>query len=170
MNDKQFKSFLDAQRGQDHIKSVDWWTPPEIFQKLDMEFDIDVAAPIGGVDWIPCKKYFTKEEDGLKQDWEGTVWCNPPYGRNTKKWLEKFVDHNQGVALVFARTDTLWFHETVVNADAIVFMKGRVSFLNRGQKSSSAGAGSMLIGCGQESVEALYNSKLGLFVDLICSR
>ncbi|QDP46737.1 MAG: putative adenine-specific methylase [Prokaryotic dsDNA virus sp.] len=170
MTDKQFKAFFDAQKGQDHIKSVDWWTPPYIFEALDLEFDIDVASPVGGVSWIPAKRYFTKWQDGLQQEWKGRVWCNPPYGRNTAQWLQKFVDHDNGVALVFARTDTKWFHDIVVKADALVFMKGRVSFLNRGEKNSTAGAGSMLIACGYESVEAIRKSNLGFFVDLLWSR
>ncbi len=160
------KAFVEVQKGQHHIKSVDWHTPPEVFDKLDIEFDIDVAAPIGGVDWIPAKKYYTEQDDGLTQDWEGTVWMNPPYGKFTATWLEKFINHGDGIALVFARTDTLWFHNLAAKADAILFTKGRLAFYNNGVKGQNAASGSLLIACGEKAVNALEQSGLGLFIRL----
>jgi phage N-6-adenine-methyltransferase len=65
-----------------------WATPQDFFDELDREFgfDLDVCA-------IPenakCSRYFTPEQDGLKHEWNGTVWCNPPYGRQIGKWVEK---------------------------------------------------------------------------------
>jgi len=161
--------FVEVQKGASHIKTVDWHTPPEIFTALNMEFDLDVASPIGGVDWIPTKNYYTEIDDGLKQDWYGTVWCNPPYGRDTYKWLKKFIEHNEGIALVFARTDTTWFHELVAKADSILFTKGRLCFYKNGkkpEKQDRAASGSLLVACGDSSVEALKNSGLGYFIDL----
>jgi hypothetical protein len=138
-----------------------------VFENLDIEFDIDVASPVGGVDWIPTKKYFTEQDDGLEQDWEGTVWMNPPYGKYTEYWLDKFIKHNDGIALVFSRTDTKWFHNYVKKADAVLFIKGRLFFYKSGIKSKhSAGNGSILIACGEKSVNALQQSNLGWFVKL----
>ena len=157
----------ETYRTQHNIQSYDWWTPPEIFKDLNIKFDLDVAAPIGGVEWIPATKYFTKKDDGLKQDWAGTVWMNPPYGKFTSAWLEKFVKHGNGIALVFSRTDTKWFQDYAVNADALLFLRGRLSFYNAGVKSKdTSGNGSLLIGCGEKSVKALEQSKLGWFVRL----
>jgi hypothetical protein len=167
MNEKyRPKAFAEVKGGASKIQSVDWWTPPEIFQKLGIEFDIDVASPIGGVDWIPAKKYFTEQDDGLIQDWEGTVWMNPPYGKFTANWLEKFVNHKDGIALVFARTDTLWFHNFAAKADALLFTKGRLAFYRSGKKGQNAASGSLLIACGEKSVNALEQSGLGWFVKL----
>lgn len=157
----------ETYRTQHNIQSHDYWTPPEVFEKLDIEFDIDVASPVGGVKWIPAKKYFTKEDDGLKQDWEGTVWMNPPYGKFTGNWLEKFIDHNNGIALVFSRTDTQWFHNYVKKSDAVLFIKGRLFFYKSGVKTKhSAGNESILIACGEKSVNALEQSNLGWFIRL----
>jgi hypothetical protein len=137
----------ETYRTQHNIQSHDYWTPPEVFENLDIEFDIDVASPVGGVDWIPTKKYFTEQDDGLEQDWEGTVWMNPPYGKYTEYWLDKFIKHNDGIALVF--------------------IKGRLFFYKSGIKSKhSAGNGSILIACGEKSVNALQQSNLGWFVKL----
>jgi phage N-6-adenine-methyltransferase len=144
--------------------SVEWYTPPEIFNKLGIEFDIDVCSPKGGLPWIPAKRYFDKEIDGLKQEWSGTVWCNPPYGRETTIWLERMSEHKDGIALVFARTDCKWFHDYVATADAIMFLKGRIKFVDGNGKTggSGAGNGSMLVAWGEKSVKAI--SKLDGFV------
>ena len=159
-------AFVEVQGGQTKIKSVDWWTPPEVFSKLKIEFDLDVASPEGGVPWIPAKNYYTEQQDGLLSDWHGTVWMNPPYGKHTAVWLEKFVEHGDGIALVFARTDTKWFQEVCVNADALLFCKGRLAFYRSGEKGANAASGSLFVACGDKSVEALKNSGLGFFVDL----
>jgi|TARA_R100001163_G_scaffold52635_1_gene39964 phage N-6-adenine-methyltransferase len=163
------KGFIEVKGGSSDINTVEWYTPPEIFESLNIEFDIDVAAPVGGVSYIPAKKYYTKENDGLKQDWEGNVWMNPPYGKYTENWLEKFINHNQGIALVFSRTDTLWFHNLVTKADAILFTKGRLCFYKNGikpEKTERAANGSLLIACGKSNCEALKNSGMGWYIEL----
>ena len=69
-------------------KSVVWETPQDLFDKLNEEFhfDLDVCA-------LPenakCEKYYTPEDDGLLQPWNGVCWCNPPYGRTISKWIQK---------------------------------------------------------------------------------
>jgi phage N-6-adenine-methyltransferase len=160
-------AFADVKGAATKIQSVDWWTPPEVFDKLNIEFDIDVASPIGGIDWIPAKKYYTEQDDGLTQDWEGTVWMNPPYGIATGSWLNRFVKHGDGIALVFARTDTRWFHNYALKADALLFTKGRLKFINPERNDTSTSAsGSLFVACGSKSVKALKNSNLGWFVNL----
>ena len=141
------------------IKRQDEWYTPKKIIDLFGKFDLDVASPIGGVNYIPAKNYYTKADNGLIQDWYGTVWCNPPYGRDTYRWLDKFIDHKEGIALVFARTDTAWFHELVIKADALLFTRGRIAFLKSGISSgNSSASGSMLVACGDKSVKALKQS------------
>lgn len=101
------------------------------------------------------------------------MWLNPPYGPNTPDWLQKMHKHRNGVASVFARTDTNWFQDFCLKADALCFLKGRIAFVDwyDRTKSQGAGAGSLLIAWGGASVEALKNfEKLtknkGWFVDL----
>ena len=69
------------------VQSNEWYTPPEIFTALKVNFDLDVASPINPIPWIPAEKHFNKNDDGLTQLWYGFVWCNPPYGRETGLWL-----------------------------------------------------------------------------------
>lgn len=155
-------------------KTVEWYTPPSIFAELGLTFDLDPCAPAGGLPWIPAKKFYSLPDDGLTAEWPagGMIYCNPPYGPKTKSWLRRMGQHGRGVALVFARTDTDWFHETAASADAILFLNKRLQFVDETGKppmivdaktgkarKSGAGAGSMLVAWGEEAVEALRNMK-----------
>lgn len=146
-----------------HNDSKEWYTPKYVFDAIGIDYDIDVASPGANiVPWVPAKNHYTKEDDGLWMPWEGRIWCNPPYGNDTHKWVKKFLQHKHGIMLVFARTDTGWFHDYVVHADCILFAKKRIKFLKEGKDVGSAGGcGSMFIGCGQDCVEALEKSNLG---------
>lgn len=158
--------------------SVDWYTPPHIFKDTDthgkglnLQFDLDPCAPTGGVEWIPATHHYDIYTDGLISSWgdkNTRVWLNPPYGKFTSRWLEKMHHHRNGVALVFARTDCNWFHDYVTAADAILFIKQRIRFVDGLGKTggNGAGAGSMLIAWGNDNVEALVRmSARGWFVD-----
>lgn len=139
--------------------SVDWYTPQWVFDELGLEFDLDPAAPEGGVPWIPAKKFYCESDDGLVKPWEGRVWLNPPYGKHTGAWLARMHVYRNGVALVFARTDCKWFHDYVAKATAILFLKGRVKFVDGLGKTggSGAGCGSMLVAWGTEEAWALQD-------------
>jgi len=147
--------------------SVDWYTPPWLFERMTVKFDLDPCQPKGGISWIPAHTYYTQAEDGLTSDWFGRVWLNPPYGKHTPNWLAKMHQHRNGIALVFARTDCAWFHDYVVKADAILFLKGRVKFVDGLgiSRGSGAGSGSMLIAWGQFNVDVLKSmADLGCLV------
>jgi len=154
---------------ESHInKSIEWYTPKWIFDKLDMKFDLDPCSPLGGVPWIPAKEHYSIEDDGLTKCWQNKrVWLNPPYGKYTGTWLDKMHKHRNGVALVFARTDTAWYHDSVKNADAILFLRGRIKFVDGlgVTGGSGPGCGSMLIAWGDDSVNSLRGmSDLGHLV------
>lgn len=80
----------------------DWYTPPWIFEELGLSFDVDVAAPPGGVPWIPALTSWSVEDDGLAHEWWGLVWCNPPYSAPLP-WCDKWAAHGNGVIVL--RTD-----------------------------------------------------------------
>ena len=114
----------------------DWETPEWLFEELDNEFNFTLD-PCCSLENRKCKKYYTKEEDGLKQDWGGNhVFVNPPYGRkSTAEWIEKCYNEAQKkdtivVLLIPARTDTKAFHEFIYNKAEIRFIKGRLKFGN----------------------------------------
>lgn len=84
---------------QQQVTTDDYFTPPWLFERMAAEFDVDVAAPPGGVPWIPTATYLTQADDGLAQDWHGVVWMNPPFS-NPLPWIRRFIRHNNGIALV----------------------------------------------------------------------
>lgn len=166
------KEKLDKKIGFTHDSakniSVDWYTPKWVFDSLGITFDLDPCHPKNIIPWIPVKKTFNIEDDGLKQKWEGNIWCNPPYGNETKLWLKRMHEHRNGISLVFARTDCLWFHDYVKYADGVLFLKGRIKFVDGLGKTGDSGSdcGSMLISWGKENTEVLKRlSNLGFFVE-----
>lgn len=111
----------------------DWETPQEFFNKLNKEFNFNLD-PCADSKNYKCDKYFTEKIDGLKQDWGGyTVFVNPPYGREIGKWIEKaYIESKKGatvVMLIPARTDTKYWHDYVMQANEIRFIKGRLRFV-----------------------------------------
>ena len=113
-----------------------WETPQELFDELDKEFafTVDVCA---NDENAKCAHYYTEKVDGLAQEWEGTCWCNPPYGRSIQKWIQKASESNATtVMLLPSRTDTKWFHDIVLpKAREIRFVRGRLKF--GGSKNSA---------------------------------
>lgn len=118
-------------------ETVEWSTPQELFDALNAEFNftLDVAASSENA---KLSRFFDKETNGLKQSWDGeNVWCNPPYGRVIKDWVQKASEQRNGlsVLLIPSRTDTKWFHEYVYGKAEIRFIKGRLKF--GGHKSAA---------------------------------
>lgn len=115
-------------------KNDEWSTPVDLFAKLDAEFDFDLD-PCATAGNRKCNKYFTKEVDGLKQDWDGCrVFCNPPYSE-IDKWVEKcyregIKDNTIVVLLIPSRTDTRYFHNFILHRAEVRFIKGRLKFGN----------------------------------------
>jgi len=136
----------------------EWLTPPTMVQALG-DFDLDPCSPINRP-WATASKHFTIMDDGLARDWVGRVWCNPPYGKKTEVWLDRLADHGNGIALIFARTETRAFFKTVWDrADALLFIKGRIRFHHvTGEQAASAGAPSVLVAYGANNIDALRES------------
>lgn len=156
-----------ASRGFTHDRrtaasSDEWWTPPALFDALGLRFDLDAAAPPDGVPWIPAERHFSPREDGLAQDWHGQrVWLNPPYSQ-AATWLDKLAIHGDGLALVFARTDTRWFHRFAAEASALCFIRGRLRFHRPdGTPGDTAPSPSLLVAFGLPCAIALAESQLG---------
>lgn len=122
-----------------------WLTPPDIVEALG-PFDMDPCVP-DHMPWRTAARMLTKAENGLVVPWEGTVWLNPPYGRDSVPFLEKMAQHRNGVALLFGRTDTKAWHELVFPVcDSVLFMRGRISFYREdGTKAGTANAPSCLV-------------------------
>ena len=107
-----------------------WSTPQDLFDRLNsvFRFDLDVCAT---PDNAKCERFFTEEINGLAQEWSGSVWMNPPYGRGIDAWVKKAFQSAQAgatvVCLLPARTDTRWWHDYVLRGE-VTFIKGRLKF------------------------------------------
>lgn len=137
----------------------EWLTPPEIVRALGV-FDLDPCAPFARP-WETAGYHYTIYSDGMKQPWFGRVWLNPPYGAKTGAWLEKLAEHGNGIALIFARTETEMFFEQVWGrADAVLFLQGRLHFhhVDGRRAAANAGAPSVLVAYGKNNVDALRES------------
>lgn len=114
-------------------KTDDWSTPQDFFDELNTEFNFNLD-PCASDTNHKCQNYFTKEQNGLTKSWEHyTIFCNPPYGRDIKYWVEKayneFLKGDTTVVMLLpARTDTKWFHDYIYSKAEIRFIKGRLKF------------------------------------------
>ena len=97
--------------------SDDVYTPRWIFDRLGLTFDLDVAAPPGGVPYIPAAHYYTKHDDALAQPWAGRVWMTPPYSECTR-WVHRFLAHGDGIALLPC-AKSAWFATLWNEADGV---------------------------------------------------
>jgi phage N-6-adenine-methyltransferase len=131
-------------------EKTDWCTPPHVFEHFDREyrFDLDAAAtPHNAL----CERFLTAKDDALAVDWPAqSVWLNPPYGRGVGKWLEKaYREARAGKTvgvLVFARTDTAWWHDYAMKALVIYLIRGRLKFIgDDGKPGNSATAPSCFV-------------------------
>jgi DNA N-6-adenine-methyltransferase (Dam) len=146
---------------------VEWLTPPELVKKLG-EFDLDPCSPVNAP-FLHAKNNFTMKDDGLVKEWFGRVYCNPPYGKGMELWLEKLQKHGNGIALIYARTETKYFFNNVWDtADAVLFVKGRIRFYHvSGVQGGTPGAPSVFIAYGKENAKALKLSGIeGRYLDL----
>jgi len=114
--------------------SSEWETPPEVFDPLNKEFGftLDVCA---SAENYKCGRYFDSTTDAFGEPWPHTdvCWMNPPYGREIIHWVNHAycVGENGGkvVCLLPARTDTKWWHDYVMKAAEVRFIKGRIKFV-----------------------------------------
>ena len=136
-----------------------WLTPPSLIQALG-EFDLDPCSP-NNLPWKTAREFYSLEngQDGLMLPWKGRVWLNPPYS-NWVDFLKKLKEHGNGIALIFARTETNGFFNHIWNdADSILFMRKRVKFVKHDlSKVGSSTAPSVLIAYGKENTISLEKS------------
>lgn len=146
----------------------EWLTPPHILRALG-EFDLDPCAPISRP-WETAKQHYTALDDGLSKPWTGRVWCNPPYGAEAARWLKRLAAHGDGIALIFARTETAaWVEHVWGKADAILFIAGRLHFhhVDGTRAAANAGAPSALVAYGLRNADWLRRCGIaGAYVPL----
>ena len=150
------------------VATDEWYTPIELINALG-KFDLDPCSPINPL-WKTATTMYNKNDDGLKQEWSGRVWLNPPYSRPLiEQFIEKMADHNNGIALLFNRCDSKMFQSIIFEkAAAMKFLKSRVKFYRPdGTKGGSPGCGSILIAFGEDNAEILKHCDIeGKYIQL----
>jgi phage N-6-adenine-methyltransferase len=131
-------------------KDLDYETPRDLFDQLNHEFHFTVdlaASPENAL----CPKYYSLENSAFGAAWTGeSAYCNPPYGRGIRDWVEKACQDSKApatkiVMLLPARTDTRWFHTSLETVNEIRFIMGRLVFSGGGGELNSAPFPSMLL-------------------------
>lgn len=138
----------------------EWYTPAYVFLAMNVPFDTD---PCASAKWTPstswCFRLLTVE--GLERAWDGFVWMNPPFGpRNgIVPWLERFMEHANGVALVPDRTSAPWWREFAPKADLALFVSPKIRFIDAcGREGTSPAQGTVLLAKGKMGCIALRNA------------
>jgi hypothetical protein len=131
------------------------YTPPHIFETLGVEFDIDVAAPEGGISWLPAKQHYTEKDNALEKPWFGNVWCNPPFS-NPRPFMEKLVEHGNGIALVRI-SQSQWAKDLWNKADGIRLNDKTLKFVLPDGRLQGIPVVTFMFAFGLDNAKALNN-------------
>lgn len=149
----------------------EWFTPGkyiEAARRVLGAIDLDPASNPLAQEWIKAANYFTRDDDGLSQEWHGRIWLNPPYARaEIMPFIEKLVTEIRGhrvtaaILLTHNYTDTEWFHLAMSAAAAVCFTRGRVRFVDDLGNESAPTQGQAFIYYGEH--DELFTSEFGEF-------
>ena len=137
---------------QGAVTTDDYFTPKWLFDQMDLVFDQDVASPPGGVPWIPAINYYSMADDGLSQTWFNRVWMNPPFS-NAAPWIDRFIVHHHGVALVRNGANK-WGDKLWASDASLVILPYNFQFVREGMRTDIRDS-VMLVAFGDECVEAI---------------
>lgn len=145
---------------QHELTSDDYYTPAWVFDRMGIEFDLDVCSPPGGPPFVPAANYYTQADDGLTSPWYGRVWMNPPYS-NVTPWWDRFAEHRAGVCLL-PLAKSWWLNDVMASADGVTISDqgGEMHFVRPGSKPLRIWFPVMFAAFGEECVDAI--SRLGV--------
>lgn len=147
-------------------KSDEWYTPKYFFDAFGVKFDLDPCHP-NKETFVPARKIYIKSDDGLTAPWNGFVWMNPPFGgRNGQfPWIDKFVEHGNGIGLFSALTSSQGFQKYVPQMDAVVFPRRKTRFIDEyGNLGGCPFNGIVLVALGRRGIKVLEKCNLGIFM------
>ena len=136
------------------------YTPKHIFDALGVHFDLDVCAPVSGALHTPCSAHFDINVDGLKAEWYGNVWMNPPFSL-PKPWVHKWLAHSYGIALLPLSGNSRWWQDMWRSQSACLMMPPNTGFINTKGEEKKIMYGISLWAMGESNIQALKNSGLG---------
>lgn len=148
----------------------EYYTPKWVFDALNVNFDTDVASPKDKTFLhVPAANFI--HENSLVKKWEGFVWMNPPYENQENKinWINKFIEHGDGIALMPDRTSTEWWHILAKKCDSTFIINRKISFIrSNGTIAGQPTNGTTLFGIGLQAHNALLNAEnagIGIYIN-----
>lgn len=146
------------------VGNTDNWITPQYITKALGTFDLDPCAHTE-MPWQHANNQFTVKEDGLKQQWDGRIWLNPPFSATLRaSFMQKMNLHKNGIALLPATFETKPFKQYVINdCKGILMLDHRPYFhLPSGERGkSNSGQTMCLVAFDEMNLESLLNSGLG---------
>jgi hypothetical protein len=143
--------------------TVEWYTPSSLFDRLGATFDLDPAGAFGAA--VPARQIIVKADNGLVGPWSGHVWLNPPYGRPGLSFIDRMIEHADGLLLLPSRTETAAYQRCLLAADAVCLLRDRLWFTRSDGFRGRSSFGSTLFAFGQWAVDILVRADLG-WIDL----
>jgi ParB family chromosome partitioning protein len=118
----------------------EWYTPPEYIEAVRAclgAIDVDPASSARAQECVRASRFFARGDDGLRHDWHGSIWLNPPYSQpDISRFVDKLLAEigagraTQAILLTHNYTDTGWFHAAAAKCAAICFTRGRIRFVS----------------------------------------
>ena len=150
----------------------EWYTPIEIIEMARVVMggiDLDPASCEEANKVVSATSFFTAKTDGLKHDWHGRVWLNPPYSRDLMPaFVQKLLSEvnagrvSQAIMLSHNNTDTAWFHSVCSKISCVCFPKKRIKFY-RGKNVAAPVNGQAFFYIGKNSSQFYGEfSKMGI--------
>ena len=136
------------------------FTPKWIFDSLGVQFDLDPASAHHSLITVPAKYRFTKEDDGLTQNWFGRVWMNPPFSKVTP-WIDKWMAHNDGICLVPLSSNGKWVNRLWDSEAACCYLPPAMAFQGSDGKMAKMRWRTAIWAIGETNITALKMSGLG---------
>lgn len=179
-NDRQVKLII-TENTNDHARRVmttnqtnEWYTPKDIIDRVRVFFGgtitLDPASCEHANTIIQAERIYTIHDNGLSHDWYGNVWCNPPYGDETAKFVAKAIaerdNYQHCLLLLKAATDTTWFRPLF--AYPMCFVYGRVHFYTAADVYSPATFPSVVVYIGHDKTRFHHVfSSIGAIMEVI---
>ncbi|MDS4011549.1 MAG: DNA N-6-adenine-methyltransferase [Defluviicoccus sp.] len=117
----------------------EWYTPAPYVEAARAclgSIDLDPASAPAAQETIRAARFFTRDDDGLKHDWHGRIWLNPPYAQpDITRFIVKLLAEiaagraTEAILLTHNYTDTGWFHAAAGQCAALCFTRGRIRFV-----------------------------------------
>lgn len=152
--------------------SVEWYTPVSLFDALGGPvFDLDPCAGRDGEETdlynrVPARRKWTAVLDGLSKPWEGHVWLNPPFGPPAVAFVDRMLEHRDGLMVLPSRTETRTYQRAFDAADLVCLLRDRLWFTRNDGVTGRSSFGSTLFAFGPWATFILQAAQLGVLVEV----